>query len=259
MLGLYGKTHYECEEFVDMHKFDDIQLDIYKGLAATKTISQQGYLVKNRYFSQSELSGTQSFKSLMQAYQEYCELTQDHDIKRIGEDIHKSYGYNALATFLKYAYSAHDLCGHYLFWDHYAGWRSNKNHRRLTEIATHFPTLIEWIDDLVTQNIFTNIGRVYIITIDSNGHSFEHRDPPLDPDLGSHVSPEFLHIRPNTNRKYYVYDRATNTKHYINSRVGWWNDRDIHGGEMCIEPSYAIRIDGIFSDAFKKKLEITES
>ena len=47
-------------------------------------------------------------------------------------------------------------------------------------------------------------------------------------------------------------------KYYINSRVGWWNDRDIHGGDTSPAPSYAIRIDGIFTDEFRKQIGLDD-
>ena len=70
------------------------------------------------------------------------------------------------------------------------------------------------------------------------------------------MSPEFIHVRPTVDRPFYVYDTEQKKKHYIESRVGWWNDKDLHGGEVSPKPSYALRIDGIFTDEFRKKIGI---
>lgn len=256
MQGLYGFTHFELEEFVDLKFFDDIQIDIWKGIATAKPIAQHGYLPSYLIYDPTELSSELSVEPLMKSYQDYKTLPDNDPIKIVGEEINKEHGYNALTTFLKYAYGSHDLYYHYLFWDHYKGWSPNLNHRQLTPIASHFPKLMEWFDKLISDGIFFNIGRAYLIAIESNGHSFEHRDPHLDPDLDSRLSPEFLHIRPTVERPFYVYDPDQKKKHYINSRVGWWNDRDLHGGEVSGKPSYAIRIDGIFTEDFRKKIGI---
>lgn len=256
MQGLYGHTHFELEQFIDMKMFDDIQLDIWKGIATAKSISQHGYLPNNLIYNPEELSSDLSVEPLMKSYQTYKSLSIDHPIKTIGDKLKEEYGHNTLTTFLKYVYGAHDLQSHYLFWDHYEGWSLNTNHRKLTPIAPHFSKLIDWIDNLVIEGIFFNIGRAYLIALESNGHSFEHRDPHLDPDLDTSLSPEFIHVRPTLDRPFYVYDSEKKKKHYINSRVGWWNDRDIHGGEVCVKPSYAVRIDGIFTDDFRKKIGI---
>lgn len=256
MLGLYGKSHFELEEFIDLSVFDSIQMDIWKGIATAKSIVNNGYLIDEPVYQLEDLSNQYVFKPLMTAYQEYRMLSEDHPLKVQGIEIEKNYGYNALATFLKYAYGAHDHGSHYLFWDHSPGWRSNDIDRNLTKTVDHFPSLIAWIDNLITQGIFLKIGRAYLIAMDSNGYSCEHRDPPLDPDLDKTTSPEFIHIRPNLKRPFYIYDTENKQRHYIQSRVAWWNDKDMHGGDLCIEPSYAIRLDGIFTDQFKRKIKI---
>jgi len=255
MKGLHGLPFYELEKFIDMESFDKIQIDIWKGIAVARSKVRHGYLPPYLIYDPDKLSSKLTVRPLMAAYQEYKNLPDTDILKVTGEEIRKVYGHNALTTFLKYAYGAHDACAHYLFWDHFAGWRDNVDHRTFTDIVEDFPTLISWIDNLVTDGIFSNIGRAYLISIDSNGHSFEHCDPALDPDVDSDVYPEFIHIRPNLNRQFYVYDIDEKKKYYLNSRVGWWNDRDMHGGEVSAEPSYAIRIDGIFTNEFRHKIK----
>lgn len=254
MNGLYSKTHLELEEFVDMKMFDEIQLEILKGIAIAKPDADHGYLLPFAIYDPNELSYHLSFKPLMTAYQEYMKLPDTDPIKITGNEISNQHGYNALSTFIKYSYEAHDLYSHYLFWDYYQGWRDASSNRELTKIAEHFPSLIQWIENLVSDGIFDKIGRAYLIAIDSNGYSFEHRDPPHDPDSPLATFPEFIHVRPNLKRPFYVYDPDTKTKHYIKTRVGWWNDTDVHGGDVTLSPSYAVRIDGVFTDAFRNKI-----
>lgn len=256
MLGLYGQSHLELEEFIDLTVFDNIQLDIWTGIATAKPIVNNGYLIDQPVYKKEDLSKEQVYKPLMTAYQEYRKLPDSDPLKIKGDEIENEYGYNALATFLKYAYGAHDHGSHYLFWDHSPGWRTRDISRNITEAVKHFPSLIAWIDDLISQDVFSKIGRAYLIAMDSNGYSPEHRDPPLDPDLDELTSPEFIHIRPNLKRPFYVYDTENKQKHYIQSRVAWWNDKDMHGGDLCIEPTYAIRLDGMFTDKFKRKINI---
>jgi hypothetical protein len=258
MNGLYGKTHFELEEFIDLTRFDQIQLDIWKGIAIAKPLVRNGYLIHNRAFDLADMSYELDFVPLMLAYEEYVKLPDTDPIKITGEEINNKHGYNALATFIKYAFGAHDLYSHFSFWDYYPGWRSDTNQRQLNEAVEYFPSLIDWINGLVDQDVFSNIGRAYLIALDANGYSFEHKDPPLDPDVDSNIFPEFIHVRFNTDRPFYVYDSVLKEKHYIKTRVGWWNDRDIHGGDVINKPSYAVRIDGIFSNNFKRKIGIVE-
>lgn len=252
MIGLNGKTHYELEQFIDMASFDQIQTEIIKGLAISKPLAQNGIL--HNPIDVTKTSYKPNFKPLFQAYREFQKLPVHDPVRQIGEELRTAYGENTLSTFLKFVYNAHDLCSFYSFWSSEPGWKKKPQTRNLTEIAVCFPSLLKWIDNLVTTGVFSHIGRVYLVTQDSGGVSFEHRDPPSDPE--SDQPEEFIHVRPNLNRPFYVYDPLTKEKFYIKSRVGWWNDKDIHGGEPTVEPSYALRVDGIFTTEFKKKIGI---
>jgi hypothetical protein len=42
----------------------------------------------------------------------------------------------------------------------------------------------------------------------------------------------------------------------LNTRAAWWNDVDWHGGERIMEQSYGLRIDGKFTQDFRKQLGI---
>ena len=44
MNGVHGRTHFELEQFIDMKSFDNIQLDIWKGIASAKPLALHGYL-----------------------------------------------------------------------------------------------------------------------------------------------------------------------------------------------------------------------
>ena len=252
MNRLYGRTHFELEEFINLENFDKIQIDIFKGIAQAKIEAPHGYTPSPLPFNISDLSF--QFKSLMIVYQDYLKLSETDPIRVAGDELESKHGHTAFTTFLKYVYGAHDLTSHYSFWDYYPEWQTNPEKRTLSNIANHFPSLISYIDSLITDGIFSSIGRAYLIAVDSNGYSHEHRDPPADFNYASF--PEFIHIRPNLKRPFYVYDPYSSQRHYINSRVGWWNDSDIHGGEVTMEPSYAIRIDGIFTNSFRDRIGI---
>jgi len=68
---------------------------------------------------------------------------------------------------------------------------------------------------------------------------------------------EFIHIRPNTKKAFYIWDPEHKNKIYLNTRAAWWNDNDWHGGEKIMEQSYSLRIDGKFTEDFRKKLCIS--
>jgi hypothetical protein len=128
----------------------------------------------------------------------------------------------------------------------------------LTPEAQYFPNTVEWVESMV-GTIFEDIGRVIFFHCEHDGIPFEHRD--LDARNGVNVVKphrnEFIHIRPNTKKSFYLWDPKIKDKTYINARAAWWNDVDWHGGEKIMEQSYSLRIDGKFTEDFRKKLGIS--
>ena len=112
------------------------------------------------------------------------------------------------------------------------------------------------IENLKQQNIVEHIGRVIFFVSESSSKPFEHRD--LDADTHNYTDHniEFIHIRPNTKRGFYIWDPESENKYYLNCNAAFWNDQDWHGGESSTEVEYGLRIDCKFSNAFRKQLGI---
>ena len=101
------------------------------------------------------------------------------------------------------------------------------------------------------------------MALDAGGIPWEHYDPEnpvtelFDPN-DQHFSEitEFIHIKTDCDRPFYVIDPKSNEKVYVNTRVAWWDERDWHGGEPINRPTYTIKINGRFTDEFKKLIDI---
>jgi hypothetical protein len=66
--------------------------------------------------------------------------------------------------------------------------------------------------------------------------------------------PEFIHIKTDLDRPFYLIDPLSKEKTYITTRAAWWNERDWHGGEPILKPTYTFRVDGTFTNEFKEKI-----
>ncbi len=252
MIGVHGKTHLELEQFIDMQSFDKIQIELWKGMALAKPLAHRGQfsnpvLPENLSFSYKE----NKINPIFYAYDDYMALPNDSEIKVVGEELRK-FDNTVFLEFLKYAFQAHDSIYLYYLWNtKKPGWKENTDPRQLDDLARFFPETVKWVDKLIEDKIFSFIGRAYIVSIESGGLSFEHFDEPAD--AASPEVSEFIHIRPDLIRPFYVYNPQTKTRHYIQTRVGWFNDKDVHGGDIVFNPSYSIRIDGIFTNEFRQK------
>ena len=123
-------------------------------------------------------------------------------------------------------------------------------------LQQHFPGVVKWVESLKQQNIIEHIGRVIFFVSESSSKPFEHRDLDADTPAYTDHNIEFIHIRPNTKRGFYIWDPQTKRKHYVNSHACFFNDQDWHGGEFSMEQEYGLRIDCKFTQEFKKQLGI---
>jgi len=163
---------------------------------------------------------------------------------------------NIFTRYLKMAMGSYDPYIYYYLWEE-GSWDDRTAARKLTPEAQYFPDTVKWVESLV-GTVFEDIGRVIFFHCEADGIPFEHRD--LDAKNGVNVvmphRNEFIHVRPNTKKAMYLWDPKTKDKTYLNCRAAWWNDVDWHGGEKIMEQSYSLRIDGKFTEEFRKKLGI---
>jgi hypothetical protein len=249
------------EKYLDMETFEKLQPEIMHGFAAAREFAKEGTWMAPG-FTFEDMSYTLNWKPIYQALEEFQLLADDNPIKIEGMKLMPSdFGNykqrNVFTRYLKMALGAYDPYIYYFLWEE-GSWDDRTAERKLTEEAQHFPETVKWTEQLIKDNIFEHIGRVIFFHCEADGVPFEHRD--LDAKNGMNESfphnNEFIHIRPNTKKAFYLWDPETKNKTYLNTRAAWWNDQDWHGGERIMEQSYALRIDGKFTQEFRKTLGI---
>jgi hypothetical protein len=251
------------EKYLDMETFEKLQPEIMHGFAAAREFAKEGTWMAPG-FTFEDMSYTLNWKPIYQALEEFQSLADDNPIKVEGMKLMPSdFGdykqRNKFTRYLKMALGAYDPYIYYFLWEE-GSWDDRTAERKLTEEAEHFPGIVNWTEQLIKDNIFEHIGRVIFFHCEADGVPFEHRD--LDAKNGMNQTfphkNEFIHIRPNTKKAFYLWDPETKNKTYLNTRAAWWNDQDWHGGERIMEQSYALRIDGKFTQEFRKTLGIDQ-
>ncbi len=261
--GINGTPYIDMSQYIDLDHFKNLQPEILRGFAEARMYAKEGTWMKPG-FTYEKMSYIVNWKPIFTAVDEYLALPDDDPIKQGGWDLYtniKDYETrNKFTRYLKMAMGAYDPYIYYFLWEE-GSWDDRSAPRKLTEEAQYFPETVKWVESMITDGIFEHIGRVIFFHCDHNGIPFEHRD------LGGHngvwdinqYSPhrnEFIHIRPNTKKAFYLWDPDRKNKVYINTQAAWWNDQDWHGGETIMEQSYGLRIDGKFTEAFRKKLGV---
>ena len=219
-----AKLYYSLEKYLDLSKFDSLHYKICRGFSKAKHLATLG----NLEVSMNNILKSDDYMHLCQTYDIYKKLPPISEIKKESSDLTN----DELSLFLKFALGGYDSYQTYF----------------IEPLKDYFPETHDWIENLKTNNIFSSITESYFLTLDAGGIPFEH----YHPDSGSMV--EFLHIRPKTLRPLYIKDNTTLEKTYIESRAAWWDDRLTHGGDSVMLPTYTLRIDGVFTDEFRKKL-----
>lgn len=264
--GIAGKPYIDLDQYLDIDGFINLHPEICKGMALTREFAKEGtWTVPG--FEQSTGSYMWNWKPIYKAFNEYLSLPEDHPIKIQGKDIFpnnfKDYKQrNIFTRYLKLTMGASDPYIYYFLWEE-GEWDNKGTSKNKTEIAKFFPGTVEWVESLIANNIFSEIGRVIFFVCDHDLQPFEHRDVVKNSDntlvpsntFTAHNN-EFIHIRPRTKRGFYLWDPDKQNKVYINSYASFWNDQDWHGGEVLKTQEYSMRIDGKFTTDFKQKLNI---
>lgn len=258
--GINGQPYINMSPYINMADFDQLQPEIIRGFAEAREFAKEGTWMKPG-FSFNNMSYQLHWKPIYQAMEEFMKLPKDDPIYLGGIDLFKDFKdykqRNKFTRYLKMAMGAYDPYIYYFLWEE-GSWDDRTAPRKLTEEAQYFPNVVKWVEDLITLGVFEHIGRVIFFHCEADGIPFEHRD--LDAKNGIDVVKphrnEFIHIRPNTKKAFYLWDPETKDKTFLNTRAAWWNDVDWHGGERIMEQSYSLRIDGKFTEAFRKQLGI---
>lgn len=258
--GINNVAYFDMAKYLDMASFDKLQPEIISGFALARENAKEGTWMTPG-FTFDDMSYRVSWRPIYEAMQEFMALPDGDPIKQGGmmlmpTDFKNFKERNIFTRYLKMALGAYDPYIYYYLWEE-GSWDDRTAPRKLTPEAEHFPNVVRWVESLV-GTVFEDIGRVIFFHCEADGIPFEHRD--LDAKNGINVVKphrnEFIHVRPNTKKAFYLWDPETKDKTYLNTRAAWWNDQDWHGGERIMEQSYSLRIDGKFTAKFRKQLGV---
>lgn len=114
----------------------------------------------------------------------------------------------------------------------------------LTEAANEFALLMDFIRTLP----FKSTGRMLIMYDDSPRPVPAHRDH-----IETEICHEFLWFRTNFKKPFYMLNNKTGEKKYVESYSAWFDSvNQYHGSDPIEGLSFSIRVDGIFTDEFRK-------
>ena len=119
-----------------------------------------------------------------------------------------------------------------------------------TDSVAEFGLLMSFIETLP----FKKRGRMLIIYDDSGTAVPAHRDH-----LDTEVCNEFIWFRTNLKKPFYVLNHITDQIKYVAGYSAWFDTvNQYHGSDACDGLSFSIRVDGIFTDEFRRQIPVPE-
>jgi hypothetical protein len=115
-----------------------------------------------------------------------------------------------------------------------------------TPQAAELPRLMEFIDTLP----FKRTARMMIMYDRNGGAVTPHRDH-----ARFKKCHEFIWFRPNLRKPFFLLDRRTGKRKYIESYTAWFDTvNQFHGADPVEGLSISLRVDGTWSDEFRNKI-----
>lgn len=109
-----------------------------------------------------------------------------------------------------------------------------------------FTLLMEFIDTLP----FRSTGRMLIIFDDTGKTVPAHRDH-----LNTEIRNDFIWMRTNLRKPFYLLDQLSGEKLYVNSYSAWFDTvNQFHGCGAGDGLTFSIRVDGHFTDEFRRMI-----
>jgi hypothetical protein len=121
----------------------------------------------------------------------------------------------------------------------------------VTEASGEFSLLMDFISTLP----FKSTGRMLIMYDNVSRPVTAHRDH-----TDENICHEFIWFRTNLKKPFYLLNPLTNEKRYVESYSAWFDTvNQFHGSDASEGLTFSIRVDGIFTDQFRKQIPIPES
>lgn len=232
-------AYIDLEQFISLDVFDSLQDEIHTAFVEGKKYAISG--TYQRQLTDDKItSKPKGVKLLQEAVEEFLALSDDDPIKDTGLKLYRE-NKSFFTTYIKLMMQAYDPFHYYTLIG-----RVREQDQPLVELM---PGLCNWLKyDLKVKNrVFEHIEKITFIVCDANGITWDHKD--LD------CMEDFIYIRPNLEKPCYIWDPKTKTKTYINSRAATWNVNSWTGAEQINYQTYALRLEGIYTEEFRQKIK----
>lgn len=253
--GINQQPYINLDHLIDIEGWQSLHPEICKGLVLSKHKKEGNLYV----CAGAEISPHYGYrKYTYYAVQEYNALPDNHPIKIAGESLGGLNGNrDQFIQYLKLAMGAYDPYQFIFLKTEEGGWESRFDEKSWTPDIEYFPNLKIWLEQLVTTGVFKHLGRIIFFKQEHDTMPGIHRD--LYKGTATDYPPhrhEFIHLTPDPNKGMFLWDPDSDSKIMMSGRANFWNDLDWHSASASTVQTYGLRVDGVFTDEFRNKMNI---
>lgn len=249
--GINFNKYFNLDEFIDIEGWKKLHPEICAGLVKAEH-KKEGNLYTCADAEQSPHYGYRKF--IYEAIEEYNNLPDDNPIKIQGELLGGLNNRDQFIQYLKLALGAYDSYQFVFLKTEEGGWESRFEEKQWTPDIQYFPNLKLWLENL-KGDVFEHLGRIIFFKQEHDTMPAIHRDLYQGTGYPPHRH-EFIHLTPDANKGMFVYDPETKEKIMFEGRASFFNDLDFHSASPSPVQTYSLRIDGVFTESFRRKLGI---
>lgn len=244
MKGIGGAPFVNCELFVNIEQLQKLELEICAGIA-------KSHIRAGIYGPGVRDEATKG--NFIKYEFKYRSMPSDNPVKKIVDSL----DHNQKNVFYKLyngLYNASTVCYLRNFKGGNLGNYAMKGREEYFEDDSNFvnfPNLKLWIETLKGK-VFSEMGRIIFFIHEHDCELPVHTD-------GTGYVPhknEFIWFNPTGSKNFYIWNEETNEKNYVQSKAAFFNDLDLHGGDRNNRQTWTLRIDGVFTDEFRKNIGI---
>jgi hypothetical protein len=246
MIGINGKPYIDLDPFLDVEGFKNLHLESCYGIS--RSVWDQGNYGPGVYDrSKPDLFWTEAdlYTRRHPDWEEIAQL-QFKDINERRKYLKLRYGiYNPSSTIYLRKPVGRDY--HSIAEASANPWTAN---------CQFFPNVVKWVKELP----FAELGRVLFFVHEHDCDLVKHSDLKHSGSADKKYiadkphEAEFIWIRPNKDKGFFVWDEVNDVKHHVTSYSAWFNSFDVHGGDPTPMMTYSLRADGVFTDEFRAKV-----
>lgn len=231
------------DELIDPTYFEDHYPELCKGMILSKQYVEPIEIGNQRAIRDPEhIEPVLYVKNVFSKTDEYLELVESGFTPR---DIHE---------YVKLRFPVMHL-GYKLLLRTYSDYSAKFGLKHLasanedTPAMANFPCIQQWIK---SQTVFSEVGRILFFVNEKDTHTPIHCDYA---DLRSRKD-QFIWINPFEKKRFFVLD-TQGEKHYFAGRINTFDNATWHGSEPAKHSCFTIRIDGLFSEDFLTRANLT--